>query len=319
MVAPQFPGVKRASGSQAFYYDDNDINMINIPIGQCEGDFILTADELKRYFGLDASRMGKLPEYLITPRLNSTWNHNRSNKTGRSWWDITGEMVAYRPIEWVPVVRVKSTFPYSHFPVEFNKTTTTITKSELYGHFEASFTMSISGGWKSITMEASTTSSVEASYRTSTEVKEEITQKGTTGDVVVKEIMMGMSLRVERVYERSVNLYLNNDDKGDSLTWDGPESWDDLHVPASALRDVAPLQFHPIPMSGTGHSKSLFVQALPVFGANRRLTDMHLILSNTGWVDWYAYNGGTKTENSGRVETLPVPDNQKPLVTFFAA
>ncbi|KAI8601886.1 hypothetical protein EDD21DRAFT_428373 [Dissophora ornata] len=262
--------------------------MIEVPVCACEGDYILSADELKRYFGVEPSRMGRLPEYLIVPRLNSTWNANRSKSTGRSWWDITGEVVAYKPLEWVPIVRERSTIPYNCF--------------EIYGHFEASFTMSIGGGWKGLKAELSTTSSVEASYRTSTKVKE----KGKIGDVVIKELAMGMCLRVQRVYERSVNLYLNNEAKGNSLTWDGPESWDELRIVSSALRDVKPLQFHPIRMSGTGHSDSLFLQAFPVFNVEKKLTDLHLVLSCEGWTHWFVYNGGTKTVGGDRLSNAPV-------------
>ncbi|KAG0259913.1 hypothetical protein BG011_002311 [Mortierella polycephala] len=224
---------------------------------------------------------------------------------------------SYKPIEWAPVVRVKSTYPFSHFSVETLKMTTAITTSELYGRFETPLTMSIGVGWKSIRMETSTTTNIMAACVTSTKIKELIAQRGLTGNIIVKEIMMGMSLRVKRVYERSVHLFLNDEGKADSLTWDGHESSDDLRVPASALRDVAPLQFHSILMSGTGHSKSLRAQVLPVFDNYKRLTDMNLIFSCTGWDDWHVYNGGTKTKNSGRVETFPMPDNFKPLVTFI--
>lgn len=92
-----FQGVKNAA-SGAYYYDEHDIQRVKVPLADCQGDYILSKDELKRCFGLDAERLGPIPEYLIAPRLNSTWNGSRSNTTGRSWWDITGEVVAYKPI-----------------------------------------------------------------------------------------------------------------------------------------------------------------------------------------------------------------------------
>ncbi|KAA8893230.1 hypothetical protein FN846DRAFT_963280 [Sphaerosporella brunnea] len=311
-----FPGVKQAK-SGAYYYDDNDVKMIKIPVGNCTGDYILTPAELKRYFGVDPARMGPLPEYLIAPHLDSTWNEGRSKNTGRTWWDITGEVVAYRPIEWVPIVRELNTIPYSHFEVEYKKTTTKIQTSELYGHAEASFTIALGASWKGIKVEASTTTSIEASYKTSTELHEEIVEKGKRGDVVIKELAMGMALKVKRVYERNVKLYLNDESKKDSLTWDGP-AWGELWVGANDLRDVGALQFNPIIMSGSGYSKSLYLQVLPVFNADKKLTNMHLALSNKGWTDWYAYPGGSHIPNPPRVETIPLPDNKKPLVTFIA-
>ncbi|KAF9980943.1 hypothetical protein BGZ65_004495 [Modicella reniformis] len=285
------PGVKKTDRSKAFYYDERDVNMISVPICQCEGDYILSPDELRRYFGVEPSRMGKLPEYLIVPRLNSTWNAERSKSTSK-WWDITGEVVAYKPLEWVPIVREKS-IPYNHFEAEYQNKTTTIQTSEIYGRFEPSFTMSIGSSWKSIKTEISTTT---------------------------EKLTMGMCLRVKRVYEHSIHLFLNDEETGSSLTWYGPESWSELHIASNAaLRDVEALQFHPINMTGGGHSHSLFLQALPVFDAEKKLTDLHLILSCKGWSDWYVYNSGTRTTDSGRVETLPMPDNKKPLVTFVAA
>lgn len=210
------------------------------------------------------------------------------------------------------------TIPCSHLEMEFEKTTTTIQTSEIYGKFETSFTLSIGGGWKGIKAELSSTTSIEASYKTSFEAKETIIQKGKVGDVVVKEVVMGMSLRVERVYERGVHVYLNGEEKSDSLTWDGPDSWNDCWVAASALRDVKALQFHPISMTGTGYRSGLFLQVLPAFNADKKLTDLHLVMSCSGWTDWYTYTGGSKTIDGGRVETLPMPDNSKPLVTFIA-
>jgi hypothetical protein len=313
-------GVKKSVGSQAFYYDDNDVNMIDVPVAGCEGDYILSATELERYFGVEPARMGKLPEYIIIPRLDSTWNTSRSESTSRSWWDITGEVVAYRPLAWVPIVRENGIIPYNHFETEYEKSTTTIETSDIYGHFEASFSMTAGGSWKAVKAEVSISTKVEANYKKSSEVKEEIKQKGKIGDVVIKEIILGMALRVQRVYERSVHLYLNDERKADSLTWSGPSSWNDLWIGSSSLRDVGFLKFQSMIMTGTGHTTSLLLQALPVFNAEHHLDDLHLVLTCSGWTDWYVYNGGVKTAHAvgaGRTETLPIP-GKKPLVTFIA-
>ncbi|KAF9176786.1 Eukaryotic translation initiation factor 6 [Haplosporangium sp. Z 11] len=94
---------------------------------------------------------------------------------------------------------------------------------------------------------------------------------------------MVMSLCVERVYEHSMNLYFNDSGYGDSLIRNGAESWGNPRVPISVLRDIAPLQFHPIFKSGAGNTKPLFVEVFSVFDADRELTDMHLVHSNNGW------------------------------------
>jgi hypothetical protein len=321
-MAP-LPGVKKAS-SGAFYYDDSDINMINIPIGACEGDYVLTPAELKRYFSLNADRIGKLPEYLIYPHLNSTWNHARKKITGRDWWNITGEIVAYRPIQWIPIVNERDTIPSRSFDAEYNKATKKIQTDEIYGRAAGTdlFELSLGGKWKGMKCERSSTSSIEikAIYITPTEISKSATvEKGNRGNLVLKEIVLGMALQVERVFEHVITMYLNNEGKRDSLTWDGPESDNKVWVAANSLRDVGSLQFHPILMTGTGHSDSLWIQVLPVFDESKKLTDMHTVVSCKGWVDWYAYTPGSKVRNSGRKETLPLPKNKKPLVALVAA
>lgn len=52
---------------------------------------------------------------------------------------------------------------------------------------EAAFTLSAGGGWSGMKMDLSTTTKVEASYRTSTKVDEEIVEKAKFGDVVIEE------------------------------------------------------------------------------------------------------------------------------------
>ncbi|KAF9936994.1 hypothetical protein BGZ67_001820 [Mortierella alpina] len=314
-----FPGIKQTAGSKAFYYDDRDVNMIDVPIGKCQGDSPLTDAELDSYFGIHPSKIGKLPEYIIAPRLHSAHDASRSFsglQETRLMSEITGEVENHSP---------------NLFHTEFESVETTIKKSEIYGSFEASFSISAGGSWKSMKAEASAGATFEANYRETKEFKEEIKTKGTYGEVVVKEIVMGMSLRVKRVYEHSVNLRFGwklvdpigkamNFQKAELetiLTWDGPESWDDIMVKSSALRDVGPLQFHPVPMTGNGYKHGLWLQVLPVF-EDKKFVDMHLIVSADGWKEWAAYGHGTRTVDSGREETLPMPGYITPMVTHIA-
>ncbi|KAG0605689.1 hypothetical protein M758_9G080300 [Ceratodon purpureus] len=318
---PLFPGVKRAD-SGAFYYNHDDVKMISLPVQtRCDG-YNLTPQELRKYFGVDPDRMQQIPEYLIVPRLHSAWNSSRSAQLGGSWWDITGEVVVYKPEQWIPIVKELSTIPYSTMQVEFQKTTTTVQTSEIYGSFTASFTLSAGGGIHGVRAEVSASTELKASYRTTSEVKQEITEKARLGNIAVKEVAMGMQLQVSRVSERSVHLYLSDKRKGDSLTWPGPETWDELRVKSVDLRDVEALQYHPITMTGPGHSSSLFLQVLPAFDSHKKLTNLHLAVSCEGWVDWYTYPGKAKFYGEGedrRLERLPMLDNPKPMVTFIPA
>jgi hypothetical protein len=81
------------------YYDDNDLNEINVPVGPCKRTYCkssLKRSCMYKYLGVDSKRMGPLPEVLIAPHLNSTLN--RGMQVQVPWWDITGEVVAYKPM-----------------------------------------------------------------------------------------------------------------------------------------------------------------------------------------------------------------------------
>lgn len=289
--------------------------MINVPIAECEGDLVLNPDELRKYFGVDPKRRGQLPQYLIAPRLRSLWKENCPKGF---WWDITGIVKVYTPVAWVPVVHEISTIPYSVFKTQFKGTTTRLRMSKIYGEYEASFKLGAGIGIEGLKMELSNTTSVKARCELSTEQEERLKQEYEVGDEVVKKIAMGMSLRVKRVFERSVHLHLNYLCLPDSLTWDkGSWTWDELRVAPSSLHQVKHLQFHPITMEGNGHSSSLYLQTLPIFH-DGKLEDLHLVVSCKGWKNWYVYNGGTRRKkwDDGRAqETLPAP--KQPLVTWI--
>ncbi|WKT54451.1 hypothetical protein QSH57_005035 [Fusarium oxysporum f. sp. vasinfectum] len=68
-------------------------------------------------------------------------------------------------------------------------------------------------------------------------------------------------------------------------------------------------------MTGGGHSSGLYIQTLPVFDENKELKDLHIALSNVGWVDWYAYVAGKKGPSSGR-QLLAYP-NYRPSTTLM--
>ena len=93
-------GVSRAAESGAFYYDDNTLNEINVPVGHCKGTYILMEEELYKYFGVESKEAhGAAPGWRCSLRrmhLNSTWNSQQQvqlpgtlmvGQTSRGrWW-----------------------------------------------------------------------------------------------------------------------------------------------------------------------------------------------------------------------------------------
>ncbi|KAF9988448.1 hypothetical protein BGZ75_009395 [Mortierella antarctica] len=73
---------------------------------------------------------------------------------------------------------------------------------------------------------------------------------------------------------------LNGDRKPYTLTWYGSKSWAKLEVTPANFENVDALLLHPIRMTGTGHSQSLYL--LPRFNAGKKLIDLHLVMSCEG-------------------------------------
>jgi hypothetical protein len=209
-------------------------------------------------------------------------------------------MVVYRPIEWVPIISCTKTFPRNTITQEFKREKTTTTTSKLYGKVESE--LEISGGANYMGMKVEAKLRAEASVQASMESNDvdKIITQGKLGDKVVKEVWVGMLIRVEEVFNHNVRVWIDNRGKGDSLGWSGGPGWNEILVPSRTLARVEGLQFSKIAMSGTGFSSSLYVQALPVLDEKGEFKDLHLALSNTGWQDWYAYVVGGKSRPSGR-------------------
>ncbi|KFH63279.1 hypothetical protein MVEG_10689 [Podila verticillata NRRL 6337] len=77
---------------------------------------------------------------------------------------------------------------------EYVRTTSKFLKSELYGSFKSSFTLSLSGGIEGLKLGITNNVCVGASCTRSTEARETFIIQGKTGDAVVAEIALGMGL-----------------------------------------------------------------------------------------------------------------------------
>ncbi|KAF9309782.1 hypothetical protein BG003_009354 [Podila horticola] len=302
------------SSNDLFEYLDEYVKTVQVPIAECEGTYPLSRKKLLRYFGVESETPSQLPEYIIVPRLHSSWKEDCPKGC---WWDITGQVVAYTPIEWVPIVHQLDTIPFNVFEQEITVTSRETSSFELYLTADATFNVGMNTGWKGLKTDVGYASGVKANYKTSTEMVGII--RANEGKVAVKKIVMSMALRVKRVYQRSVHVHLNELGLPHSLTWNTQGlPWNELRVPQSSLGLVEPLQYHPVFMTGAQKS-SLYLQVLPVFDKQNdvwKLHDLCLVLSCKHWKDWYVYDyEGRISTCSGIIETLPTPRN--PLVTFI--
>ncbi|KAH0421235.1 hypothetical protein CcaCcLH18_13555 [Colletotrichum camelliae] len=300
----------------AYYYNDGDVKVIRVPLSnECYGDLRMDHAQLKEWFGISNDNLPDLPACYISPRLDSTWEGYYKDGTNRGWWRVTGDIVAYKPIEWVPSVARIRDFPKNSIVTKIEKERVETTTTKLYA--KAGFSLEISGGGNFMGMKAEAKATAETGVEFEREVKnvDKYTQEGKVGDEPLVEVAIGLMLRVEEVYTHNVNIWVDDRGKGDSMGWSGGPGWNDIWIPSRALSRVGGLQFSNIRMSGTGHSSGLYVQTLPVFNDKGELEDINLALSNKGWTDWYAYTVGKKGKSSGR-QLLAYP-NYNPSTTLM--
>lgn len=272
-----------------YYYNYEDIPKASVPISDVsEGDFNLSKDQLKYWFDLSDKTMPNLPKFLIRPRLNSKWG-------GDSWWNITGDVVVYRPKKWVPNISRTKTYPRSAIETALTETTTTTTTTKLYAGAEASLEVSTGASFWGMKVEAKakveTTISAQRDYVKVSELKTE----GKLGDRVVHELWVSMLLEVEEVYSHDLKFWVENTGGKHNIGWSGGPAWENIWIANESLRYMDGLKFHPIQMSGSGHSDSIHLVTLPVFkgkGNDKDIDKLHVALSCNDWVDWYAYVTG---------------------------
>ncbi|KAM3078260.1 hypothetical protein ACMFMG_002445 [Clarireedia jacksonii] len=306
-----FSGIKQDSAG-AYWYDDRDIPKVTVPISKTfDGNTSISLEKLEEHFKFQ-SDLPPIPKFLIRPRLDSSWNYKSNDG-----WDITGEMVVYEPLEWVPIVVSERTYPKGAFTKSFEETEVTVSENKLFGKVSSELEISGGGSFFGVKIEAKVKAegSVEATLKT--ERIQKIVTEGKLGDMVVKEIWFALGLRVKQVYSRKINLWNANNGGSHEVTWYGGPGWDEIHVPSRALRGVEGLQFSDIRMTGGGASNRIYIQALPQFSGDK-LEYLHLAISNVGWKDWYAYippnSVGDKVD---RQEVIPWRQ-YKPTPTLMA-
>ncbi|EGU86517.1 hypothetical protein FOQG_12853 [Fusarium oxysporum f. sp. raphani 54005] len=306
-----FNGVKK-DGNGAYYYNDGDVESHRIPLSdQCYGDVRMSREQLEEWFGISNDTLPDLPAYYILPRLDSTWG----GTAGGGWWNVTGDIVVYKPIEWVPSVARIRDFPKNSIVTNIEKERVETTTTKLYAKAEFALEVSAGGNYMGIKAEAKAKTETGVEFEKEVRNKDTYTQKGVVGDVALVEVAVGLMLRVEEIYTHNIKVWVDGREKGDSLGWHGGPSWNDIHIPSRSLSRVGGLQFSKITMTGGGHSAGLYVQTLPVFDEKKELKDLHIALSNVGWTDWYAYVAGKKGRSSGR-QLLAYP-NYRPSTTLM--
>ncbi|QPC76892.1 hypothetical protein HYE68_007644 [Fusarium pseudograminearum] len=313
-----FDGVKRKTHGE-YYYLDDDMPTVRVPISsKCEGPRPMTPEELDEWFGVRERTMPSLPAYITIPHLYSKLGgKSGKEKQNAEYYFIEGHMVVYRPIEWVPSVMLIKTIPKNTIITTIKRKEVVDTKLTIYAGAKLSIELSAGASGMGMAATATATSEVGIDFEKNSTTKETWAQEGQVGTTALNELAMGMMLRVEEVYRRSINVWVDGRKKGDSMGWSGGPGWNQIHVPDKSLRSVQGLQFHNIRTPGGGSTQHLYIQTLPVFDKEKKLKDLHIALSNSGWEDWYAYVVGEKGESQG-TDLLAYP-GFRPSITLMPA
>lgn len=307
----------------AYHYKDDEFEMVSVPIAEKTQGISLTKEDLHMWFGIEEKTQPPLPAYLISQELKpGRGDQNYQFPTSVHWWRyITGDIVVYRPIEWVPIVSEVARFPKSKLSKELSRVTTTTTTSKIYGRATMSMEVSAGANFKGMMVEAKATAETEVEASLQKEEIEKLIESGKLGDETIFEVAVGMLLKVEEVCKYSFPLEdLWAEDtitttippawplvaRSGNLHWGGSQTWGELLIPPSNFDDVKGFQFQ---------SGSLWTQVLPLLNEKHEIKDMHIALSNSGWVNWYAYLNGEIHESHDR-KTMPWIA-WKPLSTFM--
>ncbi|KAF5672293.1 hypothetical protein FHETE_3791 [Fusarium heterosporum] len=300
-----------------YYYTDDDVKTVRLPLStNCSGDIQMSHKQLKEWFSIAEGTLPSVPGYYISPRLNSTWGGYYSGNSGRGWWRVTGDVVVYKPVEWVACTERMRDFPKGAILTHIEKERTETTKTKLYAGAEFSLEVSGGGGFMGMKAEVKTKVSTGVEWEKEIMNKEKYTQSGDLGDRPLTELAVGLMLRAEEVYTHTIDIWVDDRCQEDSMGWSGGDGWEQIRIPSHALSRVEGLQFSGISMSGTGHSAGLYLQALPVFDERKEIKDLHIALSNAGWGDWYAYTVGRKDKGSGDRHLVAYP-KYRPMATLM--
>ncbi|KAL2008706.1 hypothetical protein VTN00DRAFT_6900 [Thermoascus crustaceus] len=113
-----------------------------------EGNIRLGKKHLEEYFGLTNKFLPQLPKRIILSKLDSS-------RDGNSWSLVKGEVYAYKPVAWVPVIHRGGVIPQSDLERPFTRETTTIFTVELFGSTGWSFAASAEASYAGVKLSAS--------------------------------------------------------------------------------------------------------------------------------------------------------------------
>ncbi|KAJ8125595.1 hypothetical protein O1611_g8043 [Lasiodiplodia mahajangana] len=268
---------------QLIDFDESLLRKTRPPLGATE-DFHLTADQVRKIFGIDEKQFTPIPAQLVVPVLKGRW-------TKKNVYHTSGWLYILEPQEWLPVVRHGDSVIASQFKSPHSTNRKDISEAKFNSDCKASIEFHLEGSYYGTSAGVTQSSNISFEY-SSTSVTEEILRKnGVAGDTLVEELVLYPILRCKATRKQRIDYIINT--KGKNLKWgnnsSGPKHREQLlRVPSSRLGRIAKMQFHPVPVNGSGHESMARLLPIPRIASNGEIEVVTLI-SCADWQDWYIY------------------------------
>ncbi|KAJ5216891.1 hypothetical protein N7468_009899 [Penicillium chermesinum] len=299
----------------AYYYEDSQLQPL--PVADFSTGYKMSRKDIQDWFGV-INTLPEVPKYFIVNEtsLKSNLEPFRGNRTY-----VNGGWAVYEPVEWVPTMFLNRVIPKNEFPIQFNRTTTSINQTKLYAGLKSMASASASASYGAMKAEASVEIKGEIELDLDTKVVETMSQEGTLGSKPVHEVVLGMTIKMRRVYswefaEDDVT-YLFRISLGplvEDCRWSGATDGGNS-ISNESFRHVSELQYY------AGYYKA---QILPAFTKEKEVKKVHVALKAPTWSCWYVYEepyGSPKNfrERNNTEATTMAWQTFKPVATFVAA
>ncbi|KAL0929919.1 uncharacterized protein CTRU02_215128 [Colletotrichum truncatum] len=273
------------------------IGRIKPSLGKAEG-YGLTPAELQKYFGIDAKRFGELPKRVAVPVLHG---YNIEYQ----WYRVEGTLYLVEPIEWIPVVSRRDTYPLSEVVTEVTVETEDARISDFAADAMASLSISAGGSYAGITAEAKASTSVSFRYAEKSEHRRKTRSIQEMGKIQVDQIWVYPKLNCRIIKQQRIEYTI------DEPTWkikiptcnDG--EWESRNIDQHRLDESYPV-IHPVPMTGNGRGDMAWLCPIFNHSENGDVTDISTLMSRSTWKSWFFYDSFPWKE--------PEEDEQKHLV-----
>ncbi|KAI0469302.1 hypothetical protein F4859DRAFT_487685 [Xylaria cf. heliscus] len=289
------------NGKQLVDFNESLLMKTRPPLGAAE-DFNLSSAQVMKIFGIDENQFTPIPARLVVPVLKGRWK-KKDVYHARGWLYIV------EPQEWVPVVRHGESVIASKFKSPLSINRKDISEAKFNSECKASIEFRHGGSYYGVSTGVAQNRNISFEY-SSTSVTEDVLRKnGVAGDTLVEELVLYPILRCKATRKQRIDYVINTKNK--DLKWRDKlcrvRYRESTRVPLSCVGPIAGMQFHPVPVNGTGHESMARLLPIPQIISNGDI-EVVTLLSRADWQNWYIYEAEFQ-DSSERIDLAASRNN----------